>query len=201
MKRILLVGDDPFTSQDLSRTLVGLGFGLDVAYDSRTSLFLADRRQYTHLVVDHDIDGKRGIQLFEHLLAMQRNAVGVLLSTAANLNTVVAAIDAGIRRVLPKPVDYAQLLPVLGGSALRISRNRRTMWTELEITDLSLHDIRECLTTEELIQIIRSVEYPFAGKERLEHFDRDTLERVVHLVCRWCRQRRTDPVADRVLTR
>jgi hypothetical protein len=33
--------------------------------------------------------------------------------------------------------------------------------------------------------VIRSVEYPFAGKDRLEYFDRDTLERVVCLVRRW----------------
>ena len=35
----------------------------------------------------------------------------------------------------------------------------------------------------------RSVDYPFAGKERLEYFDRDTLERVVCLVRRWSQQR------------
>ncbi len=39
----------------------------------------------------------------------------------------------------------------------------------------------------ELVALIRAVEYPFAGKERLEFFDRDTLVRVAHLVCRWCR--------------
>lgn len=42
------------------------------------------------------------------------------------------------------------------------------------------------LADEELIALIRAVPYPFAGKERLEFFDRDTLERVSHLVRRWC---------------
>ncbi|MFO1094004.1 MAG: hypothetical protein U0992_11940 [Planctomycetaceae bacterium] len=40
-----------------------------------------------------------------------------------------------------------------------------------------------------MIEVIRSVEYPFVGKDRLEFFDRDTLERVAHLVRRWCRNR------------
>jgi hypothetical protein len=44
------------------------------------------------------------------------------------------------------------------------------------------------MTKDDLIQMIRTVDYPFAGKERLEFFDRDTLERVVCLVRRWSRK-------------
>ncbi len=53
------------------------------------------------------------------------------------------------------------------------------------ISVLSDDEIRRVMSTAELIAVIRSVEYPFAGKERLEFFDRDTLERVVCLVRRW----------------
>lgn len=57
------------------------------------------------------------------------------------------------------------------------------------IARLSDEDIRGLMPKSELIQVIRGVDYPFAGKERLEYFDRDTLERVVCLVRRWsCRQ-------------
>jgi hypothetical protein len=57
------------------------------------------------------------------------------------------------------------------------------------ISELSNDEIRSSITHDELIQIIRSVDYPFAGKERLEFFDRDTLERIVCLIRRWsCRQ-------------
>ena len=53
------------------------------------------------------------------------------------------------------------------------------------ISTLSDQEIRHVMSTGELIAVIRSVDYPFAGKERLEYFDRDTLERVVCLVRRW----------------
>jgi hypothetical protein len=53
------------------------------------------------------------------------------------------------------------------------------------ISTLSDDEIRRLMSTDELIAVIRSVDYPFAGKERLEYFDRDTLERVVCLVRRW----------------
>ena len=47
----------------------------------------------------------------------------------------------------------------------------------------------QAMTNGDFIEIIRSVDYPFAGKERLEYFDRDTLQRVVYLVRRWCQRR------------
>ncbi len=53
------------------------------------------------------------------------------------------------------------------------------------ISTLSDDQIRHSMTVDELIAVIRSVDYPFAGKDRLEYFDRDTLERVVCLVRRW----------------
>ena len=53
------------------------------------------------------------------------------------------------------------------------------------ISTLTDEQIHRAMSEAELISVIRSVEYPFAGKERLEYFDRDTLERVVCLVRRW----------------
>jgi hypothetical protein len=53
------------------------------------------------------------------------------------------------------------------------------------ISVLSDEEIRRVMSAADLIAVIRSVDYPFAGKERLEYFDRDTLERVVCLVRRW----------------
>jgi hypothetical protein len=53
------------------------------------------------------------------------------------------------------------------------------------ISTLTDEQIHHSMSDAELISVIRSVEYPFAGKERLEYFDRDTLERVVCLVRRW----------------
>ena len=70
-----------------------------------------------------------------------------------------------------------------------IQPNRPFRFDLQTISELSNDEIRGSMTKDELIQTIRSVDYPFAGKERLEFFDRDTLERVVCLIRRWsCRQ-------------
>lgn len=183
MNRILLIGSESPTSQSLSRTLGGLGFGVDTAPDGPRGLSLAQRRRYSHVVIDHELSD--AFSLFRQLQQFQQGAVGVLVTAVANINTVFAAVEAGMRRVLAKPVDYDQLLPMLDASLGEV----KSSFSEAEIAALSLADIHENLSVDELINVIRSVDYPFAGKHRLEYFDRDTLERVVHLVSRWCRQR------------
>lgn len=189
MKRVLLVGQDPHVCYSVAGTLSGLGFGIDVAYDRRTGLFLADRRSYTHLVVDDEIDVAGGVSVFDQFGAVQKGVTGILLTAAGNLNTVLGAIEAGVRRVLAKPVDHQQLISIISSVSTSPTTMPATRPTIRSIASLSFREIHENLSVDQLISIIRSVDYPFAGKERLDHFDRDTLERVVHLVCRWCRQK------------
>jgi DNA-binding response OmpR family regulator len=198
MKRILLVGQDPHVCHSVAGTLSGLGFGIDVAYDRRTGLFLGDRRSYTHLVVDDEIDDAGGVSVFDQFGAVQKGVTGILLTAAGNLNTVISAIEAGVRRVLAKPVDHHQLISLISSTSQTTMPALRTSIPS--IASLSFREIHENLSVDQLISIIRSVDYPFAGKERLEHFDRDTLERVVHLVCRWCRQKLAARTAPEQLT-
>ncbi len=185
MSRILLIASQSSTGRSLSNTLHGLGFGIDHAGDGDAGMRYVGCRQYSHVLIDNDLTGVDAIQLFRRISKVQKRAVGVLITAFANLNTVYFAIEAGMRRVLAKPVDYDQLLPVLESPNEMIAQK----FSEADIASFSLSDIQCSLSDAELIDVIRSVDYPFAGKHRLEHFDRDTLERVVHLVSRWCRQR------------
>ena len=190
-QRILLIGTDQEFCQPVSTTLGGLGYGVDVAYDGRTGVFLAGRRVYSHTLVEHELEGDNGVQLFRQIQRLQQNVIGILVAAAANLNTVHDALSAGMRRVLARPVDYDQLLPILQHKeyVMLAPTDQTTGFDEQQIAELSLFDIRDRLSRSQLVDMIRSVDYPFAGKDRLEYFDRDTLERVAHLVCRWCRQR------------
>ncbi len=75
----------------------------------------------------------------------------------------------------------------------RVESDRRGRSDLHRIASLSNDEICGSMTRDELIEVIRSVDYPFAGKDRLEFFDRDTLERVVCLVRRYCCNRLEKP--------
>lgn len=199
MFRILLVESDLTISNTISRTLAGLGYGLDVAYDAAEARTLARQHSYSLGLFGDRLSDGDGVQLFEEMRQLHQKMAGVLVTAVGNLYTVSKAIGAGMLRVLCKPLDFGELVALISCTAeassgrharLAPERGHTMQFTEEKIAELSPRDIQHRLSDRDLVEIIRSVDYPFAGKERLEFFDRDTLERVVHLVRRWCRNRR-----------
>jgi CheY-like chemotaxis protein len=201
--RILVVDSDLNVCTSVSRTLIGLGYGLDVAYDADEARGLAQRHRYAVGLFGECLTDGDGIKLFSELCPRQQGMLGVLVASVANLPTVARAIGAGMSRVAPVPIDLNDLVQFLASipAAAGTAHARLTAaadpcgsaYSEDFIAELTPGDISQRMTLPELINVIRSVEYPFAGKDRLEFFDRDTLERVVHLVRRWCRNRSHRP--------
>lgn len=203
MFRILLVDSDLTVCTSISRTLAGLGYGLDVAYDADEARRLAKKHRYALGLFGEQLTDGDGVKLYAELRRIQREMSGVLVAGVANLYTVAKAIGAGMTRVLPVPLDFRELVefiaesqpeqPMTAPSAVTEAASSdaaaKAVFTEETIAELSPREIADAMSVGDLIAVIRSVDYPFAGKERLEFFDRDTLERVVHLVRRWCRNR------------
>jgi DNA-binding NtrC family response regulator len=194
---ILVVDANVESADRLSRTLSALGYHVEVAGDGRDALRIAQRGRFDVGIVSEVLPDGDGARLFEKLAALQQGIRGVLIAAAGNLSSVWSAVSAGMLRVVTRPVDFSQVLPVVecGGSvdAAQVATTQRrgaaSRYSDAEISELTSEEIHYQLSNEELVAIIRSVDYPFAGKERLPTFDRDTLERVVHLVRRWCQSR------------
>jgi CheY-like chemotaxis protein len=64
-------------------------------------------------VLDYKMPGMDGVELYCHLKCVRAETVGVLLTAFAADATVQAAASAGILRVLPKPVDFGRLIPLI----------------------------------------------------------------------------------------
>jgi DNA-binding response OmpR family regulator len=110
---ILLVDDEPDCCASLSDILSDLGYQVDVAYDGPAALELSRRRPYGLAVLDYKMPGMDGVELYVHLKEVQADTVGLLVTAFGADATVRAAAEAGFRRVLPKPVDFGRLLPLI----------------------------------------------------------------------------------------
>lgn len=200
---ILIVDSDRDCVARLVDLLTPLPFTVVVAFDQLHAYEISLQNTIDLYLIAHGLSDGNGIKLFARLLQTQHGLTGVLLARHVDLRVIYEAIGAGFQHVLPKPIDADQFFTVLSETFGQIPENSTV--SELQaikeytmnlpqpdleaIAMLTSQDIRERMTTPELIAVIRSVDYPFAGKERLEYFDRDTLERVVCLVRRWSQQR------------
>jgi CheY-like chemotaxis protein len=110
---ILLVDDDHDTCASLSDVISDLGYRVDVAHDGPAALELCRRQPYGLAVLDYKLPGMDGVELYGHLKRVRADTVGVLVTAFAADATAQAAARAGIRQVLPKPVSFGRLIPLI----------------------------------------------------------------------------------------
>lgn len=111
--RVLVVDDDRSTSALVATILADGGYQVDIANDGHAALQLIAQRSYILAVLDYQMPGMDGIEVFQRARQQQPHLLGIFLTAYANLNTVFPAIDAGIERVLSKPPSRRQLIPVV----------------------------------------------------------------------------------------
>jgi CheY-like chemotaxis protein len=110
---VLLVDDDHDTCATRSDILSDLGYRVGVAHDGPAALELSRRQPYGLALLDYMMPGMDGLALYGRLKQVRADTVGVLVTAADADATVQAAARAGIRRVLPKPVDFGRLIPLI----------------------------------------------------------------------------------------
>jgi len=109
--RVLVVDDDRMNCEVVARLLSDRGYMVDVANDGSEALELIARNPYSLVVLDYLMPGMNGVELFRRARQLQPELLGVFFTAYANINTVFPAIEAGVDRVLAKPVDARELIP------------------------------------------------------------------------------------------
>ncbi|MEZ6056754.1 MAG: response regulator [Planctomycetaceae bacterium] len=190
---VLIVGDRPAVVLRIQSILQSFGLGTRIAASGEEAVALCSQQQFSHSFITETLSDTDGVSLFTRIKSVQSGVEGVLVSAIANLNTVWKAVGAGMRRVVAEPVDLMEVVLAMESSEAETSSaspdSSLVVDDARSIASLTSEEIRFELTNSDLIRMIRSVDYPFAGKDRLESFDRDALERLAHLVRQWCQER------------
>ena len=108
---ILLVDDDQDCCAWLSGIFTKRGYTVDMAYNGPFALELSGQNRYRLALLDYKMPSMDGLELCRRLRDSQAGVVVALLTAFASAGTIAAAVDAGVRRILPKPVDFGVLMP------------------------------------------------------------------------------------------
>jgi len=173
--------------------LQSFGFACQIACTQDDALRLCAAERFAFSIISEQLPDGDGVSLFTRLKQLQAGMEGVLLSGIANLNTVWSAVSAGMQRVIAEPISLSEVAAamrstssnaVVAAASKGVDTQRETIET---IARLTSEEIRFDLTHTDLVELIRSVDYPFSQRDQLGQFDRDSLERIVLLVRSWCR--------------
>jgi CheY-like chemotaxis protein len=110
---ILCVDDDRDTCASLRDILADLGYGVDVAYDGPTALEAVERNGHGLVLLDYTMPGMDGLELYQRIAEIRPNLAVVLLTALAATGVGEAALEAGVRCVFSKPVNFNELIPLV----------------------------------------------------------------------------------------
>lgn len=111
--KLLLVDDDEDTCSNLSDILTDFGYDVDVAYRGWDALDLFKKYPYRLALLDYKLPCMTGVELFQRLRQIDENVQGVLVTAYASNETTAAALAAGIRHVVSKPVELSRMMPLI----------------------------------------------------------------------------------------
>lgn len=110
---ILLVDDNPVACASEARLLWDLGYQVDVAFNRFEAIDLADKKDYGLAIIDDQMHGTNGVELFRHLREFRHDLIGIILTGKHTKHFIYPGIEPGVLSVLAKPVNFCELLPII----------------------------------------------------------------------------------------
>lgn len=110
---ILVVDDEVDTCRNLSDILTDLGYAVEIAHDGFAALDLVRQKHFDVALLDLKMPGMDGLTLYREIKKVSAGTVAVVVSAYASNDTAAEALAAGAWHVLPKPVDFNKLLPLV----------------------------------------------------------------------------------------
>jgi DNA-binding NtrC family response regulator len=111
---ILIVDDNPDACEMAARMIqLGGNYQTETACDGPAALELVKAHPFALAIIDYAMPGMNGVELFRKMREVRPDMKGIFLTGFTTIDVVFPAIDAGILRVLAKPIDFDELMPVI----------------------------------------------------------------------------------------
>lgn len=108
--RLLVVDDDRYACDALSRVLQQRNFSVDIAMDGKHALKLAAENVYSLAILDYQLPDMTGAEVLRGARAIRPELPAIFVTAYTTIDKVFPAVDAGAHRILAKPFDAGELL-------------------------------------------------------------------------------------------
>lgn len=116
--RVLVVDDDGFISDLLSRFLSKEGYAVQLAADGESALEILDRETVDIALIDLMLDGMDGMALINEIAARDLDLIMIMMTGHPTLETALEAMKKGVQDYLIKPFKLEQLAEVIRRSLI-----------------------------------------------------------------------------------
>lgn len=142
--KILLIEDDPHTSDYVTKGLRAHGHEIDHAATGDAALSLASEGVYHVMVIDRMLPGVDGLTIVKHLRSAGIKSPVLILTTLGGIDDRVEGLEAGADDYLTKPFAFVELLARVNALARRQPIAEEE--TVLRVADLELNRLTRSVT-------------------------------------------------------
>lgn len=112
-KSVLVVDDDSDIRANIEDILTDFGYRVETAEDGHAALRLVEQSTYDVALLDYKMPSMDGATLYRRIKEIRPETVAIMVTAYAGSNGAQEALDAGTWRVLRKPVDVSELMPLV----------------------------------------------------------------------------------------
>ena len=111
--QILVVDDEQDYCSNIADILGDMGYGIDVAYRGQEAIERAAQRRYDLLLLDYRLPCMTGAELYRRIKENGVSTPAMIVTTFCSQDTIDKAHDAGVAKVIHKPVDFGELIEAI----------------------------------------------------------------------------------------
>lgn len=127
MPVILYVDDDEASRWTMRKLLEHLGYEIVVASSGHEALRLIRQRDFALAIIDYLMPGMHGLDLFRQIQKCSPETRSIFLTGYLTPESTAAALQAGVERVVAKPLGVDMLVPLLKEYLGEVSPRERSV--------------------------------------------------------------------------
>ncbi|WP_339739767.1 sigma-54 dependent transcriptional regulator [uncultured Sunxiuqinia sp.] len=154
---ILVVDDERSVRDSLYNWFIEDGYHVDCAEDAKKALSILEAESFDIVLADIKMPGMDGLEMLKRIKTIQKDAIVIMMTAFATVETAVQALKDGAFDYVTKPFDPDDLSHLIRNASKQIS-----LMDENEVLKdkvVSLENVEDLIgESEAMVQVLREIE-------------------------------------------
>ena len=108
--QILVVDDEKRIVENITLCLKREGFQTTGVHDGNEAIRIFEQQKFDLVLLDVSMPGMNGYEVMEHIFGMDEDALIIVITGYASVESAIRALKIGAWDYLKKPFEYADLI-------------------------------------------------------------------------------------------
>ncbi|MBE0668625.1 MAG: sigma-54-dependent Fis family transcriptional regulator, partial [Bacteroidales bacterium] len=118
---ILIVDDEESVRDSLNNWFIEDGYQVECAENAKQALMLIEARNFDIILADIKMPGMDGLEMHRRIKALNKDAIVIIMTAFASVDTAVQALKDGAFDYVTKPFDPDDLSHLIRNASTQIS--------------------------------------------------------------------------------